>query len=236
MKWLDKLINLNKDKSMMDELNGYIVEYQNQQVKDFVMTNKESYENLLTNLPKLPINLYFYESLDGEYNYKKPKSSGEFPKTTNITGNWLDTNIKDPSELIHEHGHAFDYGHNPRISESTEFIYLKKTYIDNIYQKSAELINQTQNPIEVDHIKRDVIYSTMEDELFARIYKEYMLDTYGSDFDVFDTSWYDDVIHETYQTTKEKTNKFVKESIENYQFTIELNVITDKTNLQRNQT
>ena len=229
MKWLDKLINRNKEKSLMGELNGYIVKYQNQQVKDFVIDNKENYENLLTNLPKLPINLYFYESPDGEYGYKKPNSSGEFPKTTNILDAWLETNIKDPSELIHEHGHAFDYSHNPRLSEITEFIYLKKTYVDNIYQKSAELSNQTQSSIEVDYIKRDVIYSTMDDELFARIYKEYILDTYGYDFNVFDTSWYDDVIHETYQNTKEKTNKFVKEHIENYEFTTELNMITNNT-------
>ena len=78
----------------------------------------------------------------------------------------------------------------------------------------------TDNTYANDVFKRNLIYASSDEEIYARLYEEYMLEHLDMPefFKRFDISWYDDVIHETYLTNKEVVDEFISDALSNHLF------------------
>lgn len=198
-------------------INSYRCLFDTTSSKEFVLEHFDEYAQLFSQLPPLPIDIRFVGG-DGELFISKPMESGSFPNVRDISGALLETSINDPVELLHEHGHAFDFKNNIRESESVDFHKLKKPFVDALYTKCNELV--TDNAYANDVFKRNLIYASSDEEIYARLYEEYMLEHLDMPefFKRFDTSWYDDVIHETYLTNKEVVDEFISDALSNYLF------------------
>lgn len=102
--------NSNKVLSTPDSIiiNSYRCLFDTTSSKEFVLEHFDEYAQLFSQLPPLPIDILFVSG-DGELFISKPMESGSFPNVRDISGAILESSINDPVELLHEHGHAFDF-------------------------------------------------------------------------------------------------------------------------------
>lgn len=180
--------------NMSITINGYKLICETEDVRYFILNNYSDYNQLFQILPRINETLYMYASSDGEYCRQKPEESGSYPDKDHLGEYLLESNIKDPGEIIHEFGHAVDFSlydppHMGPYSFQPMFGRLQGPFKSEIYEQRRK----------ENHHLYDLDYSANHEEIFARIFREYFKGKVPPLFDQFNPSWFDKAITNVYE-------------------------------------